>query len=155
MNPGQHVNQKPSKKNDAYGAAGHMLAVIGGAAICALPFFYFGTMADEATLGPDRIGIRTVLGTIAGAGIGGFLIWGLMNGFIGDMVVWIVGFAIAGALVGPGCDADPVSSALAGALFGFFLAAISGKMRSSQRADSPGNQSLNRSGRSGGNQMER
>ncbi|MCL4203179.1 MAG: hypothetical protein KJ000_11815 [Pirellulaceae bacterium] len=98
-----------------------MLAVIGGAVLLAPPFGYLGSTADRAMLGIDAVGSRTIIGTAAGAMIGAVLGCGLLNGFVGSLVLWIVGFAVFFAMVGPGCDADPVSSTLVGAALGLFL----------------------------------
>lgn len=97
------------------------LAAIGGAAICAPAFFYLGSMSDYARLGIESVGSYTVIGTGAGAVIGAILGWGLLRGLVGSMVVWIVGMAVFCAVVGPGCDADPVSSGLVGAGLGWFF----------------------------------
>lgn len=98
-----------------------LLAVIGGAAIFTPLLGYLGSTADRAMLGTDAMGSRTIVGIGAGAIIGAVLGCGLLNGFIGSLVIWIVGFAVFFAMVGPGCDADPVSSALVGAALGLFL----------------------------------
>ena len=98
-----------------------LLAVIGGAAIFAPPFGYLGSTVDRAMLGIDLLGTRTIIGIGVGAIIGAVLGCGLLNGFIGSLVIWIVGLAVFFAMLGPGCDADPVSSALVGAALGLFL----------------------------------
>jgi len=98
-----------------------LLAAIGGAAVFAPPFGYLGSTYDRVILGTDAIGSRTIVGTCAGAVTGAVLGCGLLNGFIGSIVIWIVGAAVVFAMIGPGCDADPVPSALVGAAVGLFL----------------------------------
>lgn len=99
-----------------------ILAAIAGAAILAPPFGYLGSTADGALRSVDTaIGSRTIIGIGAGAVIGAMLGCGLLNGFIGPVVIWTVGLSVLLATLGPACDACPVSSALMGAALGLFL----------------------------------
>lgn len=91
--------------------AKQIFAALCGAILCALLFGFLGAISHQASLGAS-----------IGALVGAFLGCGLLTGVLGSFVVWVVGFCILGAILGPGIDADPVSSALVGAGFGVFFA---------------------------------
>jgi hypothetical protein len=90
--------------------AGQLLAAICGAVICGLLFGFLGGMSRQPAIG-----------TAVGALVGAFLGCGLLNGIVGSFTLWIIGFAVLGAIVGPGCDFDAPGSALIGATLGAYF----------------------------------
>lgn len=66
---------------------------------------------------------RAVWGGMSGAVIGALVGWGWCSRLISPAIAWICCFAVAGAFIGPGCDADALSSALwfgaIGAIIGY------------------------------------
>ena len=47
--------------------------------------------------------------------------YGFTKNWIGGVVLWVTGFAVLGAMLGPGCDADPCSSAVVASVIGGVL----------------------------------
>jgi hypothetical protein len=63
---------------------------------------------------------RILMGSGIGAPLGALVAYGMMKHWLGAIVVWVTVCAIA-ALIGTGCDADPIVCTLFGAAFGAFL----------------------------------
>lgn len=99
-----------SKKGRTFGPRGQIIAVICGAIIWGLFFAVAGHFTDRAL-------IAAVTGAILGAIIG----YGFAKKVFGGVVVWITVFAFLGMVMGPGCDAHPLPSALGGAALGAFF----------------------------------
>ena len=81
-----------------------------GAIICGVLFGLLGDIVRQ-----------TMLGAFVGVMIGALLGCGLLSGYIGSFSMWIIGFAIFGAFVGPGCDFDAPGSAIIGSLLGAYF----------------------------------
>ena len=64
---------------------------------------------------------RAVWGGVSGSVIGALISWGRCSGLISPGVVWMSCFAAAGAFIGPGCDADALSSAILFGAVGAFV----------------------------------
>lgn len=64
---------------------------------------------------------RAVWGGMSGAAIGAVVGWGWCSRLISPAIAWICCFAVAGAFIGPGCDADALSSALWFVAIGAFI----------------------------------
>lgn len=95
--------QPPTRWTDA-------TTLAGGAIVGAALFGVVGSITD-----------RAVGGCICGLALGGFVGWGWRSGLVSPAIVWICCFAAAGAFVGPGCDADALSSALCLGAVGAFI----------------------------------
>jgi hypothetical protein len=87
-----------------------LLAGACGAIICGFLFGLLGDFSQQRTLG-----------TLAGVIVGAFLGCGIISGYLGSFSIWIVGFAILGAFVGPGCDFYGPTPAIVGAAFGAYF----------------------------------
>jgi hypothetical protein len=95
-----------------YELAGRVLAAIAGAIVWGGLFSILGLLGD-----------RGLLGTLCGVTIGSVIGLGLTTGELGPVVPWMSVFAFIGAILGPACDADALSSALSGAAIGAFIGA--------------------------------
>ena len=62
-------------------------------------------------------------GVVAGSAVGAVIGFGFAKGRIGPVIPCMSAFAFVGAFLGPGVDADALSSALFGAAIGAFLGA--------------------------------
>jgi len=80
--------------------------IVGGAAIWGLVFAFVGMITE-----------RQMAGAASGVVLGAIIGLGYTKRQIGSFVVWATGFALVGMAVGPGCDADPMSSAVAAVVF--------------------------------------
>jgi len=80
--------------------------IVGGAAIWGLVFAFVGMITE-----------RQLAGAACGVVLGAIIGLGYTKRQIGSFVVWATGFALVGMAVGPGCDADPMSSAVAAVVF--------------------------------------
>jgi hypothetical protein len=89
------------------------LAIVGGAALWGAGFSFLGSLTQ-----------RPWSGAACGVVIGAIIGYGFTKNLIGKVVVWVSVFAVLGAVLGPGCDADACHSAIGGAvigcLFGWF-----------------------------------
>ena len=90
-----------------------------GALLTSLIAGITGGAALFATVG--AITDRAVWGGVTGAVIGALIGWGRCSGLISPGVVWMSCFAAAGAFIGPGCDADALSSAILFGSVGAFI----------------------------------
>jgi len=86
------------------------LAMICGGVIWASSFAAAGAISG-----------RAVTGAIVGASIGPFIGCAYAKKLVGPVVLWVTAFALLGAMVGPGADADACSSAVAGGAIGALL----------------------------------
>ncbi len=94
------------------GIAGQVILALAGAAIWGGLFYVLGMMGNRAPLG-----------AFCGAAVGAVTGLEYARGRIGPVVPWMTVFAFLGAVLGPACDADALSSALWGAGIGAFLGA--------------------------------
>lgn len=104
-----------------------LFAALGGAAIGAALLLFFGVWGDSTKSVTPVYGTRAIVGGVSGAVLGAIVGCGLLNGFISSFLIWTVGFAMGAAVLGPGCDADPVSSAVWGTMLGAFCGLTKGR----------------------------
>ena len=106
------MNDQGFARPRRYGPEGQVTATMAGAIIWGGMFARLGSMTDQLLLG-------CIGGTIIGAIVG----FGFAKGLVGPTVPCMSAFAFLGALLGPACDYDPLSSSLFGAGIGAFVCA--------------------------------
>lgn len=92
------------------GAAVQVLAAVAGAAVFAFLLGQAGSLTHLAEQG-----------AMAGIAVGAVAGWGVSKGYIRPFVGRMLLFAVAGAFMGAGCDADPLFSSLFGIVFGLTM----------------------------------
>lgn len=95
-----------------YGLVGQVVATLFGAVIWGGLFAILGAITQQ----PFK-------GAVAGSAVGAVIGFGFAKGRIGPVIPCMSAFAFVGAFLGPGCDADALSSALSGAAIGALLGA--------------------------------
>jgi hypothetical protein len=93
-------------KMAAFSPATRWSIIVGGAAIWGLLFALVGTITE-----------RPLAGAICGVVLGAIIGLGYTKRQIGNFVVWATEFALVGMVLGPACDGDPMSSAVAAVLY--------------------------------------
>jgi len=99
-----------ASERTAFGPITRTLAVLCGAVLWAALFAFVGAWTQRAWIG-----------AACGAAVGAIIGYGFTRNMIGRVVVWVSVFGVLGAVLGPGCDADPATSALAGTIVGGLL----------------------------------
>ena len=95
-----------------YRLAGCVIAALCGAIIWGGLFAILGSMTQLA-----------IEGALAGSAVGAVIGIGFARCQIGPIIPWMSIFAFLGAIIGPGYDADPLSSGLVAGAAGAFLGA--------------------------------
>ena len=89
---------------------GRMAVILTSTVVWGAMFGFLGTASDQP-----------LTGTVLGSGIGAVIGVGFLYGRIGWFVIGVSLFSLLGAILGPGCDAPALPSALIGAGIGAFI----------------------------------